>query len=1045
MPLYLHTAPASAGKTQYVIEQIQTFCAAKKMPRILIILPSRAQITAFRERLGKLPCPAFGVTLTDFHTLYHSILDSADALPRLMPEAARYRVLRAVLRLLVSTDSLPYFAPIADKPGFITALSGFIAELKEGRVLPERFSELATTPRVQDLAHIYSAYQEFLRAHELADQEGMGWLALAALEADPELYNAYDYAAADGFDELNPTQLELLHWLAARLERLDVTLTYEPGRRAHARFAETYARLGVAPHALERVAPPRAAPLAHLEQFLFETAAAQTEANEHVSIHAAPDRVQEAREIARRVKRLLNEKVPPAQIGVLFRSLPPYMDIVRQVFGEYGVPYRVLHELPLASNPLVAALLNLAALSPNDFPWRETFDALRSPYFRFRELEAATKAHIERIVREAIVVRGRAAWLAAFAKPTAALDRDKFKPRLVDELSAEEIGALRGHVEDFFGRVTPRAAAPMAEHIAFLQNLLGPDPRDEAWQREHAEGEFVADTTSLRVIENARQGAADLAARDLAALAAFNDVLRGMGQAEELLGEPEITWRDFVADLTDAVNAATYDVHPAPDGRVLISSVTQARGVPKAYIFLGGLLESEFPQRAPQDPLLTVEERAQLRAANIPLADLHARDETTLFYQAATLAREQLTLVYPYLDDAANPLYPSPYLKVVQQLFRDVCPRRTRVNAAPDIETAASPQELAIALACAPEHPRVQALERALSDISPAWRHSRAACEIEARRESPTACDEYSGVMRDETLRRAFAQRFARDYAWSATQFNEWGGWGFRFFARRVLNLGEWAEPAEGMEQQQLGAVMHSILQAAFDEYAASDLMVTSETLVRAQAILQKCAARLLDDAPRRFAFRATAWWQQERDEITRRLQQFLRSEAARNDKNPARPFQTEMPFDVRVRVGEETLRLRGTIDRVDRAEQGVVLIDYKTGTTRISKADVRAGRHVQLPVYMFAADALGYRVADAYFLHIGDGKESRAVPPAERDELLEGARSHISNYVAMARRGEFAVKPTRHNEQTCATYCEFAVLCRVGHWSAGKGEARGE
>lgn len=1045
MPLHLITSPSGAGKTQYVIERIQSVCTATKLPRILIILPSNTQISAFRERLGKMPCPAFGVTLTAFPTLYHSILDSADALPNLMPEAARYRVLRAVLRLLASTESLPYFAPIADKPGFILATAGLIAELKEGRVLPERLAELATTPRVRDIARMYAAYQDFLRVHTLADREGMGWLALAALGANPRLYSDFDYVAADGFDELNPTQLEMLQALAARLERLDVTLTHEFRRRAHARFAATFAHLAVPAHHLQQLVPPRAVPLAHLEQGLFEPNPSQSESHGHILITATPNRVDEVREIARRVKQLLIESVPPGQIGVLFRSLPPYADIVRQVFGEYGVPYRVLNELPLSSNPLVAALINLTALAGEEFPWRETFDALRSPYFTFRELDPQTKTKIERIVREAIVVRGRTSWLDAFVKPTAVLDQDKFQTRLVDELSADEIAAMRVQVESFFTRVTFPPRGPMVDYVAHLQNLIGPDPRDEAWQKEHSDDEFAADVTSLRVTENVRNSSAELAARDLAALDAFNNVLRGMLQAAELLGEAEIGLDDFVSDLADAVNAAKYDLRPVSDGRVLISSVTQVRGVPKAYVFLGGLVESEFPQRAPLDPILTAEERAQLRAADIPLADLHARDETTLFYEAATLARERLELFYSYLDDDANPLYPSPYLKLVQELFTDARATRIRVNAVPDIQAAASEQELAVALTLAQASPRSHGIERGLWRASAAWRHSRTACEIEARRESPSACDEFSGVMRDQELKEVFGQQFASAYPWSATQLNEWGACGFRFFARRVLKLQEWDEPIEGMERQQLGAIFHSILQATFNTYAAQNMLVTSETLADAQNILQECAEQVLDDAPKRFAFRATPWWQQEREEIKRRLQHFVRSEAARNDKTPTRPFKTEMPFDVHVPIGDESLHLRGTFDRVDIAADGIVLIDYKTGTTKISKTDVRDGRHLQLPVYVFAAEGLGYRVADAYFLHIGDGKDSRALPSEERAELLERASSYISKYVALARRGEFAVKPTRQREQTCSTFCEFGALCRVGNWSARKGDGRVE
>jgi len=1040
MALSLFTSPAGAGKTQYVIEQIQKLCAAKSLPRILILLPTRAQTNAFRERLGKSARPLFGVTLADFYALYHSILDSAATLPRGLSEAARYRVLRALLQRLARAGELTYLAPIADKPGLINVVAEIIAELKEGCVPPARLSELALTPRVRDLARIYAAYQDFLRAHELADHQGFGWLALAALEAQPQLCADYDYVAADGFDELNFTQLQVLKALAARLTRLDVTLTFEPNRRAHARFAELFERLNAPAHALEKFAPPRAAPLEHLEHFLFEPNAPQKNADGRVTITAAPDRAREVRVMARRVKQLLLENIPPAQIGIVFRALAPYADLTRQVFDEYGIPYRISRELPLASNPLVAALLNLAALSARDFLWRETVDALRSPYFTWRELDEQAKIEIERAARQALVTRGREAWLAAFAKPLAAVDRDKFKTRWVDEASATEIAARRAQIENFFTRITPPARAPLAEYVTFLQDLIGPDPRAQVWLPEYSAPEVVADTASLRVIENARNGAAELAARDLAALEAFNNILRGMLQAAELLQETESAWVDFVADLADAVNAATYDLRPVSDGRVLIASVTQARGAPKRFIFLGGLLEREFPQRAPQDPLLTVAERARLRAAGIPLKDLQTRDEATLFYEAVSLARERLELYYPYLDDDGNPQYPSPYLELTRQLLSDIGTRRLRVNASPEIETAASESELALALALAPDAPRAQAIERALWQTSRAWRHSRAALAIEARRESRAACDEYSGVMRDESLKRGFAEQFAPTYAWSATQLNEWGACGFRFFARRVLNLREWAEPTEGMERTQLGAVFHSILQSAFEAYAAQQLGVTSANLERARALLRECAARVLDDAPRRFAFRATAWWEQERQEITRRLEQFLRDEAERNDKNPTQPFKIEMPFDARVRWDDEWLRLRGVFDRVDRAADGYVLIDYKTGTTKISKHDVREGWHLQLPVYFFAAEAMGYAIADAFFLHIGDGKSSRALPAEERAELLARARAHILNYVAMARRGEFAVKPTRKQDAVCMTYCEFAALCRVGRWSARKG-----
>jgi ATP-dependent helicase/DNAse subunit B len=128
MSLNIANAPAGAGKSQFVIAQIRVQCQRKALPRVLVILASAAQLVTFRERLAADATSTFGATLTDFHTLYRDVLDSVGALPRLMPEAARYRVVRAVIRQLTAANQLPYFAPIAEKPGFIAAVSDLIAE-----------------------------------------------------------------------------------------------------------------------------------------------------------------------------------------------------------------------------------------------------------------------------------------------------------------------------------------------------------------------------------------------------------------------------------------------------------------------------------------------------------------------------------------------------------------------------------------------------------------------------------------------------------------------------------------------------------------------------------------------------------------------------------------------------------------------------------------------------------------------------------------------------------------------------------------------------
>ncbi len=1037
MALTLYAAPAGAGKTAAVLEKICARQRAQPLARALVILPSNAHTLAARQRLAKQPAQ-LGVTLLEFDTLYREILDAAGIAVQSLTQAARYRLLRALLRERAAAGALVYFAPIADQPGLIDAFAQFISDVKRARLTPETLHAHATLPRMRDLAAVYDAYQKFLYAKNLADDQGRGWLALNALQADATLYAEFDYIAVDGFDEFDPTQAALLQALAARTPQLDLTLTYQAGRAAHARFERVLAQFpDAARETLPATAPPRRGVLEHLERALFESAAPRLPCDDSIQLVAAADRLREVQAIARAVKRAIIAGAAPSDLAVLFRSLDMYQPLVREVFTAYDIPFRVRGGMALLANALIAEIINLLGLAANDFPRRETMDALRAPYFLWRDLDAQALADLDRITREAVVVRGRAAFLDSFVKPRAPLSDREIERRRVAELDAATLAAYRAWLETFFERVTPPATATVAQYVEWVERLLGPDPQAEEYARARHPETFAAETSSLRVVERVRAADPETAARDLAALCAFKRALGGLVQAAQMLQEPVCARQAFLQDLRDALANATYDLTPAFDGRVLVTGALWARGVSRQMIFLGGLVEGEFPARAPEDVLLTESERQKLEAAGLTRASFHASDEKTYFYQAVALAREKLFLFYPQRDQDARLLNPSPYVGDVCALFQDLTPAKIGLADAPVASQAASLPELAVALARAQND--AAALEQALRAASPAWTHSLHARAIERRRESNAPHDPYSGVLDAADLRAELRARFDARYPWSASQFNEWGACGFRFFADRLLRLQELAEPEEGLDAAQRGALYHAILEQTYKKFVARKLTVTPATLETARALLDETAAQVLETAPEQFGFRPTAWWTQERAEATRILHALLEAEAARADATTAQPYKLEQAFDVTLSLNGAPLRVRGILDRIDKRADGLAVVDYKSGSTKIDKREVYAGRNLQLPIYVMALRALHEPVADAYFLHIANGETSGAVDAAEREAWLAKARDHMARYRDAARQGNFAVKPSRLEDDRCVRYCDFAPLCRVGRWSVDK------
>jgi ATP-dependent helicase/DNAse subunit B len=151
--------------------------------------------------------------------------------------------------------------------------------------------------------------------------------------------------------------------------------------------------------------------------------------------------------------------------------------------------------------------------------------------------------------------------------------------------------------------------------------------------------------------------------------------------------------------------------------------------------------------------------------------------------------------------------------------------------------------------------------------------------------------------------------------------------------------------------------------------------------------------------------------------------------------------------------VGEETIKVSGQIDRVDVANDNTLIAyDYKlsTGST---KDDIKAGRSLQLPIYLEALERLilpnqtiaggGYYVIRggnerrnrglhrAELIHYsGIGKKAGAViSDDEWQQIRSDVIAKIWDFLDHMRAGQFGVNPSE-KDKTCR-FCDFAAVCR--------------
>jgi ATP-dependent helicase/DNAse subunit B len=1002
---------------------------------------------------------ALGVRVMTFDELNAECLSATSNNYKVLRQAEQYGLMRAVAK---STNPVFYCA-ITDKPGFIQMLQAFVAELKAGRIWPDTFlkavSAMGDQPRLRELGLIYEAYQDRLDHGGWADYAGLAWLAAERVDEKKAVATEWPLLIVDGFDSFTQVQYDLLQLLASRVGEFVVTITGADGdaqeRRVFRRFQRTCRCLedilGVTAEPLPDQYSQPSAVLAHLEVGLFEQTAGHipgmrpsaVPGTGSVELIQAPDRAGEAREAVRWLKeRLIRDDLRPGEVALLARDLLPYRPFILQVAEEFGLPIRLTEGLPLRESPIIKALLDLLRLvlpqsdlevySPA-LPRRGVVAAWRSPYFDWANaypskdaaepigITPADADALDAVARWGQVIGGMSQWDQAMQ----ALAGRESRERLDDEqdlpdnvVTGEAARDLQGKFVRFLTRIWPPLGRQhYRDFIRWLEDLIGSDPGTAANR---------PDPTSLQVAELATGDGTPLADLEIAALNALKDVLRGLIWIGERVADKPVSFADFFRELTGAVDAAVFQSPARPSREeVLVAGIPRARGLPFKAVAVLGLAEGEFPATLGEDVFLPEADRDRLRKNHeLSIDSAIESTEREFFYEAVTAASQKLLLTRPKLADSGAEWPPSPFWEEIRRLL-DVKPVEVRTDSIAPPQRAASAAELMESLVGNPAYHPVTSW---LHDVDPdRWERLNRSGRIFGQRIS-TAATVFNG---DLTGRSAvFAGHFQPEYRWSPSSLENYLGCPFRFFIGKVLRLEPRIEPVEGLDARQLGSIYHEILEALYDTVSEEERN-DPQILLRA---LPGVAGPILDRAPTRQGFRETAWWQQTREEIEQNVTRSV--EALAEIAGRWVPLYFEQGFfgarSLVVYDGDDTFRLHGIVDRVDRDPDGRLrVIDYKTaGPYSYGKRSLEQGEKLQLPLYALAAqDALGLgEAADGFYWHIRHAEPSELqLADYGLEEAIDLALGYAWRAVGGARQGHFGPTPPSGG---CPSYCPAVGFC---------------
>jgi RecB family exonuclease len=318
------------------------------------------------------------------------------------------------------------------------------------------------------------------------------------------------------------------------------------------------------------------------------------------------------------------------RIGVVFQRPLPYLYLARQVFADARVPYQALDSLPLAAEPFAAAVDLIFAAIGAGFTRGALIELLRSPHFRFADVEKD---------------------LAAGASAKAGGQRTEDG----NSLSSAEVHALDRHLvkHKYLGgieRLRELAPAAVVEAVEELQAIA-----DAPTAPAQIDGllTFIAARERLPLDTDAWHE------RHMRARAAVLSALKMLRQAHAQQDPEPLSIAELSGAVRRWIDAQTFSPRTGNAGVRLLD----AHAAPYAdldELRLVGLVESDWPERStrsifyPQSLLAQLgwpPDQERLAASRTRFQDLLRLPRARVSLSTFTLEEDAIVSPSPLLED----------------------------------------------------------------------------------------------------------------------------------------------------------------------------------------------------------------------------------------------------------------------------------------------------------------------------------------------------------------------------------------------------------
>lgn len=977
MSLQLILGGSGSGKTSLLYDRIIKESMAHPDQLYFIIVPE--QFTMQTQKDIVLCHPNHGtmnIDIVSFQRLAYRVFEElAVENLRVLDDMGKSMVLRKVAAN--KRKELVLFQGHLNQAGFVNQLKSMLSEFYQYGISPQilrEMAELAGTPlfrqKLLDFAVVFEGFQEYIAGHYITTEEVLDVLCRVLPQSEMVKNSVI---ALDGYTGFTPVQYRLLELCLVHARQVLLTVTADgqesvyQGSGVHGLFYMSRQMVRRCTELAEHSQVPKlpdiwlgkASPrfkdspeLCWLERNLFRYRRGRYEGEIKggLELFSGVNPAGEVTHVVERIQALVREQgLRYRDMAVVTGDLAGYGKEIAHQFEQNQIPFFMDDKKSVLDNPMVELIRGALEAVRRDLSYESVFRYLRTG------LVTGDQRMTDRMENYVIAmgIRGARRW----SQPWDRIYRE------AADLNLAELNEFRDQVmapllnmREAFG-VKPVTVAGMVQAVTGLLEECCVEEKLEAYQ------EYFLSVGEYRLAKEYGQ--------------VYGLVTELLKRLSELLGEEQVSRKEFMEILDAGFGEISVGVIPATVDRVVVGDITRTRLAHVKVLFFAGVNDGIVPMKKERGSLLSDQEREFFGRHSLELAPTAREDsfrQRFYLYLMMTKPSQRLVVSYSGVGGDGKSRRPSYLIGELGKMFPGlVCTEDSGGGFEEIYSVERARQQLAAGLGRFRDLPaRGEAsggTEEGLFQSEETlkflelfrWFLYSEEHHEEAKKLAEAAFTSYENQGIGHAVARAL---YGNIISGSVTRLEQYAACAYAHFLQYGLELLE--RRRYELAAADMGNLFHASIDLCFrrmkeqgrDWRAISDEDRDRLVSICVGEVTAEYGNTIMGSSSR------NAYLARRVEHITQRTVWALQQQIKKGDFSPAG---FEVSFSAADNLdamkiplsADEALHLRGRIDRLDLCEDGqqvyVKIIDYKSGSTSFDLAAIYYGLQLQLVVYMDA------------------------------------------------------------------------------------------